>query len=378
MSTSGANRNLSHREGGRWCLFAAGLSAIFLLTACEEQATVDKNVVRAIKWIELSEPAATQQRKISGLVKPIDYSHVSFEVSGQVMAVGVDVGDRVEIGDVLAKMDREPYQLAVFGAQAELGEAEARLQDAQQNHGRQERLFNDGWVALAALDTATAGRNAAEQQVEALRARVNMAKRDLAKTTLVAPYSGTISKRTIEPYEEVSAGQVLFEVDGENGLEVSLQAPNNLVSRIEEGQSVDVLFPSIGDVTLPGEITEIGTRAETANAFPVKVALKEHHDAVRPGITAEVAFIYENGEQAQGFMAPTSAILSGDGSEHFIFAYDEATSTLKKRPVELVELRDNAVQIDGDAIDAGTIIATAGVPFFQDGLEVKLMENAQR
>lgn len=159
---------------------------------------------------------------------------------------------------------------------------------------------------------------------------------------------------------------------------MALQAPNNLVSRIKEGQQVDVLFPSIGDLSLPGEITEIGTRAETANAFPVKVAILEKHDAVRPGITAEVAFSYENGAQAQGFMAPTSAILSGDGSEHFVFAYDEATSTLKKRPVELVELRDNAVQIDGESIDAGLIIATAGVPFFQDGLEVKLMEQEQR
>ena len=377
MSTTQATRSKA-RMGASPLVIALSLSSLALLTACEEQVTVDKNVVRAIKWQALTEPAAAQQRKISGLVKPIDYSHVSFEVSGQVMAVEVDVGDRVDVGDVLAKMDREPYQLAVFAAQAELGEAEARLQDAQQNYGRQERLFNDGWVALAALDTATAGRNAAEQQVEALRARVNMAKRDLAKTTLVAPYSGTISKRIIEPYEEVSAGQVLFEVDGENGLEVTLQAPNNLVSRIDEEQSVDVLFPSIGDVTLPGKITDIGTRAETANAFPIKVALKEHHDAVRPGITAEVAFSYENHEQATGFMVPTSAILSGGEHEHFVFVYDEATSSLSRRSVELVELRDNAVQIDGDAIDAGAIVATAGVPFFQDGLEVKLMEQEQR
>ncbi len=377
MSVLTATRK-NARMGASPFVIALSLSSLALLTACEEPMTVDKNVVRAIKWQTLSEPAAAQQRKISGLVKPIDYSHVSFEVSGQVMAVEVDVGDRVDVGDVLAKMDREPYQLAVFAAEAELGEAEARLQDAQQNYGRQERLFNDGWVALAALDTATAGRNAAEQQVEALRARVNMAKRDLAKTTLVAPYSGTISKRTIEPYEEVSAGQVLFEVDGENGLEVTLQAPNNLVSRIEEGQRVDVLFPSIGDVTLPGEITDIGTRAETANAFPIKVALEEHHDAVRPGITAEVAFSYENHEQATGFMVPTSAILSGSEHEHFVFVYDEGSSTLSRRSVELVELRDNAVQIDGGAIDAGTIVATAGVPFFQDGLEVKLMEQEQR
>ena len=377
MSTLKAMRNRT-RLGASPLVLAIGISAVGLLTACEEQATVDRNVLRAIKWQTLSEPAAAQQRKISGLVKPIDYSHVSFEVSGQVMAVEVNVGNRVEVGDVLARMDREPYQLAVFAAQAELGEADARFQDAQQNHGRQERLFNDGWVALAALDTATAGRNAAEQQVEALRARVNMAKRDLAKTTLVAPYSGTISMRTIEPFEEVSAGQVLFEVDGENGLEVALQAPNNLVSRIEEGQPVDVLFPSIGDVTLPGEITDIGTRAETANAFPIKVALQEKHDAVRPGITAEVAFSYENQEQAAGFMVPTSAILSGGDHEHFVFVYDETTSALSRRPVELVELRDNAVQIDSDAIDAGAIIATAGVPFFQDGLEVKLMEQEQR
>ncbi|MGI9451015.1 MAG: efflux RND transporter periplasmic adaptor subunit [Geminicoccaceae bacterium] len=378
MSTSGANRNHCHRAGGRWALVTAGLSAVFLLTACEEAAPVDKNVVRAIKWIELSEPAAAQQRKISGLVKPIDYSNVSFEVSGQVVTVEVDVGDRVETGDVLAVLDREPYELAVFAAEAALGEADARFQDALHNHRRQERLFNDGWVALAALDTTTANRNAAEQNVEALRAKVSLAKRDLAKTSLVAAYSGSISKRAVEPFEEVRAGQMLFELDSENGLEVALQAPNNLVSRIDAGNMVDVHFPSIGELMIPGEITEIGTHASTANAFPVKVALLEKHDAVRPGITAEVAFSYDNGEQAQGFMVPTSAIHSGEGSDHFVFAYDEATSSLEKRKVELVELRDNAVQIDGESIDAGMIIATAGVPFFQDGLEVKLMQQAQR
>lgn len=364
--------------GTRLFTIAVSLLVSVLLAACEEPVAVDKNVVRTIKWQTLSEPAAAQQRKISGLVNPIDYSHVGFEVSGQVMTVEVDVGDRVDIGDVLATMDREPYQLAVFAAEAELGEAEARLQNAEQNYGRQERLYNDGWVALAALDTAITGRNAAEQQVEALRARVNLAKRNLAKTKLVAPYSGTISKRTIEPYEEVGAGQVLLEIDGENGLEITLHAPNSLVSRIDEGQSVDALFPSIGELTLPGEITQIGTRAATANAFPIKVALKDHHSAVRPGITAEVAFSYENHKRAEGFMVPTSAILSGSDHEHFVFVYDETTSTLSRRSVELVELRDNAVQIDGDAIDAGLIIATAGVPFFQDGLEVKLMGTELR
>ena len=104
---------------------------------------------------------------------------------------------------------------------------------------------------------------------------------------------------------------------------------------------------------------------------PLEFTRKFIHIGV--GMSAEVVFAFGDTPQvADSLMVPMGAILSGEGQDFHVFRYDAGTSTVRRVPVEIEDLHDNAVQVAGD-LAAGDIIATAGVEFLADGQEVRLM-----
>ncbi len=368
-----ASRSASRSRTGRLAA-AAGLASILMaLTACEEAAQVDQNVVRAIKWSELANGVAQQERRIAGVIEPINTTELSFEVPGRIERLLVRLGDKVKAGDVLAELDREPFQLHVRNAEAQVAAANAVFLEEVQNLQRQEVLYKDGWIAKARLDTAVAGHDAAKSEVGARRAQLNLRKRDLRMAVLKAPFDGVVSKKAVEAFEEVDGGQPIFVLSGERALKVTLRVPPSLINSIREGESVEVHFPSESGLSLTGVVTEIGSRAEEANAFPVTVNLRGDTRKLRAGMSAEVLFVFDNGPRSESsLMVPMGAIQSGEGQSYYVFRFNPASSTVHRVPVRIEDLHDNEVQITG-ALQAGDVIATAGVDFLTEGQEVRLM-----
>ena len=353
-------------------LTGAALLAL-ALTACKGPELVDKNVVRAIKWTELERGVAVQERRIAGIVKPVKVTELSFEVAGRVEVLHVAMGDKVKAGDILAELDREPFQLHVRHAEAELAAAKAIHKEEAENLHRQQTLYDDGWIAKARLDTAIAGHEAARSQTRARGAALDLKRRDLKHAVLRAPFDGVISKKSIEAFEEIAAGQPIFELNGEGEFKVTLRVPPTLIDRIRQGERVTVRFPSQPDLTLTGVVTEIGARAEEANAFPVTVLLQEHSELIRAGLSAEVVFDFSSQTaDSGGVMVPMTAILSGQGQSYYVFRYDRDSATITRTAVKVQNIHDNEVQIAG-ALQSGDIIATAGVEFLTDGQQVRLM-----
>ncbi len=98
---------------------------VFLCGCGEEERPPE--IIRSVRWREVRETGATQIRKISGVVKAVDETYLSFAVGGTVEVVKVDLGDRVKKNDVLAVLDRHPFQLSVQNADGELKKAEAKV-----------------------------------------------------------------------------------------------------------------------------------------------------------------------------------------------------------------------------------------------------------
>ncbi len=351
------------------------LSAALGLTGCDKPVQADKNVIRAIKWMKTEEGIARQERRIAGIVEPLQVTRLGLEVGGRIQKLHVKLGDRVKFGDLLAELDPQPFLLQVRQARAEVAAANAAYKEELQNLERQKILYNKGWIAKARLDSAVAGHDAARSQLGARQAQLDLRQRDLNLSALKAPFDGVVSKKMIETFEEVAAGQPVFELNGESSFKVTLRVPPTMIERIVKGQDVAVQFPSEARLTLAGEVTEIGTRAEAGNAFPVTVTLREKSERLRAGLSAEVAFTFDETSQAStGFMVPMGAIRAGKGQDYHVFRYDAGSSTVQRVPVKIENLHDNEVQITSD-LKAGSIIATAGVEFLSNGQAVRLMDS---
>lgn len=355
------------------------LLLLAVLLGCGEEEKRPE-IIRSIRWMKVSETSATQVRMISGVVKAVDETYLSFAVSGTVEDVKVRLGDRVNKGAVLARLDEQPFVLAVRNAEADLKKAEARVIERRANYERTSALYESNNASKAELDEARAGYDSAQSQVKAAMAQLGLARRDLAKTALTAPFTGVISMKEIEPFVEIQAGKPIFELDGEEGgFEVALAVPERLILHLSPGQKTEVVFPTLKNRKAAGVVTEVGSRSQTANTYPARVQIRERFAEVRSGMSVEVAFSFspagEDGEPLPaGVKVPLTAILAGQDNEKFVFVFDEQTSTVKKTSIKVGALRENDLIVES-GIKAGEIIATAGAQFLADGQQVKLMEQ---
>ena len=351
-----------------------GLAAVvLLLAACKEEPPKVMENIRAIKTITVSERGSGQLRRFPGIVEAVDTSSISFEVAGNTREVNVNVGDRVVEGQVLATLDDKPFQLSVEGAEAEVGRAKAQLAEKDTDYERQKTLYEKDWVAKAAYDQALAARDSAANQVSYANSKLNLARRDLEKTVLTAPFDGVIAGKFVDPFQEVARGQKVFEIYREGAMQVVVSVPETAINEVYLGLPAEITFPSDKVASLKGRVSEIGTVAGDANAFPVKVAIAEPPDQVLPGMTAEVALILGEIGGEVSYLVPISAIAAGDKpGEGYVFVFDPKTDTVKKTEVRGSGVKDNRIFIT-QGISPGDVIAVAGVSFLRDGQKVKLM-----
>jgi multidrug efflux system membrane fusion protein len=344
------------------------------LTACKEKTEIVE-VVRAIKTITISEQAAEQIRKLSGIVAAVDSSGLSFQVRGQVEVVEVDIGDTVKKDQVLAVLDPEPYQLDVDAIQAELLKARDNVTKTKADYMRHKRIYEEGAGAKRFVEVAQYNYKAARSAVNFQIARLDQAKRNLRKTKLLAPYDGTIAWRSVEPNEEIRTGQKILEINATGKREIEIAVPESTIDRIQINDMTTVTFPTLPNTTVTGRITYIGSAAVKANAFPVKVGLIDPGDEIKPGMTAEANLTIKNEELQPGYLVPIQSILpSPEARQGYSFVYDPETTTVTKTPIRYAGTQ-KGMAIVHEGLAVGDIIAVAGVSFLADGLEVKLMKQ---
>ena len=227
---------------------SVSLPLIFMLcislSGCAEEKPPPPPPVRAIKWMKVTEPSAEQQRKISGVLTAAQHTELSFEVGGSVTQVLVKLGDRVKAGQVLARLDPQPFQLKVRDAEAALASTQASQRNAKLEYDRTQLLYQANNTSKSKLDQARAQADSARSQVRAAEARLNLAQRNLRKSVIRAPYEASISVKTIEPAQEIPAGQTVFQIDGEGGLKVELEVPETLITYVQKGTKGASGFPN--------------------------------------------------------------------------------------------------------------------------------------
>ena len=285
-------------------------------------------------------------------------------------------------GQVLAELDQYPFVLGVRDAEAELSKAQAIVVERRANYERYVALYESNNASKAELDEARASFDSAKSQVEAAKAKLGLARRDLRKTQLRAPFNGTISVKEIEPYVEVPVGRAVFGLDGvESGFEVSAAVPDSLLISLSLGDEADVVFPTLNNRRVPGVTHRVRVEITNCQHLPGDRATAGAVSSdLRSGMSVEVAFEFipesETGEPiVAGLAVPLAAILVGEEKTHFVFIYDEKSSTVKKTQVKALNLRENDVIVEPGTLKAGDIIATAGVHVLERRAKSELDEG---
>ena len=111
------------------------------LVGCNEQAKPVNTPVRPIQWMEVSLSSLEQVRVLSGVVAPVEATTLSFEVSGKIEAISVNLGDEVTKGQSLALLKKRSFILEQQSAQAKYEQAKASLADTKNTYARYQKLL---------------------------------------------------------------------------------------------------------------------------------------------------------------------------------------------------------------------------------------------
>lgn len=356
------------------------LFCLLMLTACSEPQK-SSALLRSVIATEVAVSDGKEVRVLSGVVQPAETSQLSFEVAGIVDTVNVNLGDTIAKGDVLASIEARVFELAVKQRRGQLSEVQARLNEAQTDYQRKQQLIDSGAVSQAELDVSATQLKSLRDQVEVARAQLELAQEDVADTRLIAPYAGTIAERHIEPSQRITPAQPAFTIQGKAGIEVAVLMPENLVNKVAAGDSVSVAVSAIDQFELNGTIFEVGSRAQSANAFPVTVRLNETPENLQPGMSAEVTFRYQNGNTDTGFVVPLSAVASADNDQHFLWHLTQTDISdefsVNAVPVTVLSMDKDTAIVQGELV-ADMQIVRSGVGFLKEEQRVHIANGHPR
>ena len=219
---------------------------ITLLAGCSEPPVEQEQPISRVKTIVIGERAQGQFRRISGKLVAADSSVLSFAVSGTVETVSVSEGQAVSKGQVLASLQKRPFELSVKNIRAELNVARAQLNEKNKRFKRMQRLIKGNAVARADVEVAEAELGTARGNLQSAQSRLETAKRDLNNTTLTAPFPGRLARRSIDPFQETSVGEEAFVLESAGLLQVEVLVPETMIRNVDHGQAVQVVFCGFG------------------------------------------------------------------------------------------------------------------------------------
>ncbi len=255
--------------------------------------------------VELREVELTLSAE--AVVEAVRQSTVSAQISGRIVDLRFDVGDRVQKGDVIARIDERAASQAVAASQAQLGSAEATLDNARATYERSRQLFAQKFISQAALDKAQSDFRASESQVKAMLAGAGQASTERSFSTLVAPYSGVVAARHVQLGEMAAPGKPIMTGFDPSTLRVVATVASAQVPSIQAaGVKARVEIPASNLWIDAKDVRIVPTADPRTHSTQVRIELPEAVRGIYPGMFARAHFVVG---RAPRLMVPRAALV---------------------------------------------------------------------
>lgn len=307
------------------------------LVACgnHDQTPQSRRPVLVARADAASDHAAAGLSAYAGEVRAREETALSFRVGGKLVRRLVDVGDSVKRGDLLAELDPGDLRLQVEALQAQLTAAEAQLGRARADHARTASLSKDQLVSRSSLDQQTAALRAAEGQVRAARAQLDLSRNQAGYSQLRAPQDGVIASRQAEAGQVVVSGQSAFGLAADGGREVAFALPESGIRDFKVGQPVVIELWSAQGQRIPGRIREIAPAADPqTRTYAARATLDG--DVTQRVDLGQSARVYIPSDPSGGALRlPLSALHRGAKDPTAVWVVDPSVGKARRVPVRI-------------------------------------------
>ncbi len=347
------------------CAFIVALTiaSAALVCGCAKEASDEDSaqVVAEVTVTKVTRASVQQTATVSGNVvaPPNEDVKLSALVAGRITTLSVAEGDHVHDGEVLATIDSHTYEDQFRQAQAASAQAEATLQNAQQNLKRNQTLFQRGIVAGKDLEDAKTQLSVAEAAQLQARAAEETASLQLERTKIISPLNGVVAKRYVSIGEQVdgTGAQPIIEVANISQVELSGSLSALYLSRIHVGQAIPIASEAFSGKTFDGRIIAISPAVDPAtDVGNIRIRIANPGGALKLGMYLNAQVPVQT--HAGALTVPPQSIYHDEAGQTQV--YEVQGDTAKAVDVKVgIETRDR-VEILSGVKEGDTVILTGG------------------
>ncbi len=315
----------------KW-IVAAGIAALLVLIVIlavsrrgsnAEHVTTATVATRTVKSSVLA----------SGQFAYKDHVELRSQVSGQIVSLPVQEGDRVKQGEVVLRIDPKTYEADVAQQQAHvelqedsIQQAKLKLQNLKLQWGRNTKLYKQGLVDADSYDTLTnqyhlaqVAVSSAQKSLSLAKAQLNYAQEQLAKTVIRSPLNGVVTSLNVKVGESVIPGttnipgSTLMTIGDPSNLLAQVNVDEADIAHIKVGENAEVTSTAYPNTTLKGKVKFVAPEAVTmpgqqGQGFLIKIRISHPQKlAIRPGMTCRAEIFSQSDKNA--LAVPVAAVL---------------------------------------------------------------------
>ncbi len=226
----------------------------------------------------------------SGKIEAVHSANLSTRMMGYVDKIYVQVGNKVQSGQLLLRINNADISARLAQVNAGITEATAAFTNAEKDFNRYTNLFRENSASQKELDDITANYNMAKARLEAAQQMKNEVNAQLSYANIRAPFNGVVTNRFIKEGDMAHPGMPLLEVEAPGNFQVLAMVPESEIQQIKNGTEVEVLVKSLNE-TVGGKVTEVSTSAKnTGGQYLAKVVLDQTKTNILSGMYTTVRF----------------------------------------------------------------------------------------
>jgi membrane fusion protein (multidrug efflux system) len=279
----------------------------------------------------------TRSVPVTGTLAASAQTLVRARVAGDIIDIPVREGMSVAQGQVLARIDPTDFDLRLNERTAQLRSAEAQLEQARRTLENNARLLDKAFISQNAYDNARSAVDVAAAARDGAEALLSQARKALADTRIVAPMSGIIAQRFVQPGEKVSPDGRIVSIIDLSRIEIEAAVPASEIASVRIGQRATIRIegiaqPGAARVLRINPSTAAGTRSVT-----VYLGLEKVDERLRVGMFAQGTLTVD--ERDGLLLLPLSALRERAGQRHVFVVED---GRIVERPVEVGVVDESA------------------------------------
>jgi len=316
---------------------------------------------------KVGEGSVAPMVELVGSIAYREVSDLSSEVSGKVMEVTVEEGDRVRPGEVLVRTDTELLDKTIESTKASQEQALADLEKAKRDLARVETLYRQDSVSEQLYDENRFRVLSLEKKSEALRADLERLMVERSKKEIRSPFAGVVQRKRVDRGEWLSPGTAVLTLARDDSVDAVVAVPGEIVRYLSPGMSLGV---RANDRRMTGKVAAVVPRGDVATrTFPVKVRV-ENRIGLIEGMEARVEV--PTGPRSRSLLVPRDALVTAMGRTIVFTVEGEKAKSI---PVEVTSYDGTRAAVRGAGLSPGMPVIVKGNERVREGQPVIVSKN---